>query len=291
MTDVAELLAPVEPEPLIQVTEPGIYEMTDVDYFADPVPGGSLSSTGAKLLLRCPAKFEYQRTHPRPPKHEFDLGHAAHLLTLGKGATLVVVDAPNWLTKAAKEAKAAAYATGKVPLLPKDWEQVQAMHQVLAEHWAASLFTGGVAEQVLVWRDEATGIMCRAMLDYRRRGRVVDFKTSSSADPDDWDDAVARFDYHMQAAHYCDGVRALSLGLGDEPQFLHVVQEVEPPHLVTVSALDPDYLAIGARRMARAREMFRDCTASGIWPGYAGTDDVIVTSPPRWVRIQDEEYL
>lgn len=280
-----------EPEPLIQITEPGVWNIDEESYFADPVPGGSLSSTGAKLLLRCPAKFAWQRTHPRPPKHEFDLGHAAHLLTLGKGATLVVVDAPNWMTKAAKEAKAQAYDAGKVPLLPKDWEQVQAMHAVLVEHWAASLFTGGIPEQVLVWRDEQTGIMCRAMLDYRRGGRIVDYKTSSSADPDGWDDAVARFDYHMQASHYSDGVRALSLNLGDGVTFLHVVQEVEPPYLVTVSALDPDYLEIGARRMARAREMFRDCTASGIWPGYAGTDDIITTSPPRWVRVQEEQYI
>ena len=34
------------------VTEPGLYAMSDEAYFADPVPGGSLSQSRAKILLQ-----------------------------------------------------------------------------------------------------------------------------------------------------------------------------------------------------------------------------------------------
>ena len=36
------------------ITKPGIYEMPEDDYHADPVPDWSLSASGAKLLLDLP---------------------------------------------------------------------------------------------------------------------------------------------------------------------------------------------------------------------------------------------
>lgn len=274
----------------IVITGPGWYTDIPADvYHADPVADGSLSATGAKALLACPARYQYDRTHPKPPKKEFDLGHAAHRLALGAGAELVVVEADSWRTDAAKEAKAAIHAAGKTPLLPFEWEQVQAMHDALAAHWAGQLLRGGLAEQVLVWRDEPTGVWCRAMLDYRTGPRVVDYKTTASAAPADLDDAVARFGYDLQRAFYVDGVMAL--GLVDDPAFVFVAQEKEPPYLVSVFQLDAEYAAIGAAKARRAREMWRDCTAAGVWPGYPGTDDVLTIAPPRWVRNQSEEYI
>jgi hypothetical protein len=48
------------------ITEPGVYDIAEDHYHADPVPGGSLSNSGAKKLLppSCPAKFAYEREHP-----------------------------------------------------------------------------------------------------------------------------------------------------------------------------------------------------------------------------------
>mgnify|MGYP001247217689 FL=1 len=282
MTAVAEQVAAA-------ITEPGVYDLAPEVYHADPVAGGSLSASAAKKLLACPARYRYELTHPKPPKKELDLGHAAHRLALGVGAELVEVEADNWRTVAAQAAKAAAHAAGKTPLLSSEWAQVQAMHDALAAHWAGHLLRGGCAEQVLVWRDEATGVWCRAMLDYRRGARIVDYKTTSSAAPSDLDDAVARFGYDLQRAFYLDGV--IALGLVEDPAFIFVAQEKEPPYLVSVFQLDADYAAIGAAKARRAREMWRDCTAAGVWPGYPGTEDVITISPPRWARNRSEEYI
>lgn len=71
-------------EPLA-VTEPGVYDdMPEHVYLADPVPGGSLSFSGAKALLppSCPALYRHQRDHGRPPKPAFDFGHAVHSMVL-----------------------------------------------------------------------------------------------------------------------------------------------------------------------------------------------------------------
>jgi len=39
----------------VLITEPGVYALPADVYHADPVAGGSLSSSGAKKLLACPA--------------------------------------------------------------------------------------------------------------------------------------------------------------------------------------------------------------------------------------------
>jgi len=272
-----------------QATVPGVYDIPADLYHADPVPGGSISSSGAKALLACPARYHYDRTHPRAPKREFDLGHAAHRRALGVGQDVVIVESDSWRTTAAQNARDDAYAAGKTPVLPADWDAVTAMHAALLAHDAAEFFTGGVAEQALVWRDDAVGVWFRAMLDYRRGPVIVDYKTTTSADPHDLAGAVARYGYDIQTWWYRDGVRAV--GLADDPEFVFVAQEKEPPYLVTVFQLDADYLAIGEAKARRAREMFRDCTASRVWPSYPGTEAIVTLAPPRWVRHQYEEYL
>src|SRR5207248_11468429 len=85
----------------VQIVEPGVYDITNDVYHADPVPQGSLSSTGARQLTppNCPALFKWQLDHPEPPNSVFDIGTAAHKLVLGDGPQIVEVDADDWRSK------------------------------------------------------------------------------------------------------------------------------------------------------------------------------------------------
>lgn len=280
------------------ITEPGVYTMPEADYHADPVPGGSLSCSGAKKLLACPARFAYDREHPPAPTSAMELGTAAHRLVLGTGAPIVVIEADDWRTKAAKEAAAAARGAGAVPLLAAEHAQVQAMAAALRTHpIAAALFDPerGDPEQSLFWTDDRTGVWLRSRLDWlprwRPSGRLIigDYKTAVSASPDALAKAVVNFGYHQQAAFYCDG--AAALGLADDPAFLFVAQEKAPPYLVTVFELDSVALAAGRARNRQAIERYRDCTESGVWPGYSGRpDDIELISLPSWATPRTEEY-
>ena len=264
------------------VDRPGVYELDEDAYHADPAPGGSLSSSGAKKLLppSCPALFAYERDHGRPPKREFDLGHAAHRLVLGVGPELHVVDADNYLTKAARAERDEAYARGDVPLLAAEFDTVQAMAAKLREHpRAAEAFAqGGVAESSLFWRDADTGVMCRARLDWLS-DKIVDYKTCTDVSPGAIANAIARFGYHVQNAFYQAGAAELDLVDPDEP-FLFVFQDKNPPHLVQVVELDDVALKIGYDRMRLALEIYRDCEEAGVWPGYS--NDIEVISLPGW---------
>lgn len=277
----------------VEVTVAGVYDgMSDDVYHGDPVPGGSLSSTGARRLLppSCPAKYRHERDNPPASKREFDLGKAAHLQVLGTGPDIEVVPGDRWDTKAAKEHVAAVRARGATPLKQADYDRVQAMAAALRAHpWAGKLFAPrtGRAEQSLFWVDSETGVWCRARLDWLRRpfpGRrllVPDYKSCASADPDKLQRAIHDHGYYIQAAFYLAGMRALGLADADT-QFLFVCQEKEPPHVVTVAQPDPVAMRIGAQRAREALRIYAECTASGRWPGYC--DDVATIPLPPWAE-------
>lgn len=281
----------------LAITQPDVYNMDDATYHADPVAGGSLSSSGARKLLppNCPARFRWELDHPRPANPVFDFGHAAHKQVLGVGAKVVVVDADSWRTNAAKDKQAAAYAAGQVPVLAHEYADVQNMADALRAHPVASaLFNpaAGSPEQSLFWTDAETDVWCRARLDWLpdatdRRMVIADYKTCASAELGHIERAVHSYGYHQQAAFYVDGVKAL--GLADDPAFVFVFQEKTAPYLITVVQLDPEAERIGRAENRKAIDIYRRCKATDNWPGYS--EDIELISLPPWVerRHQTEE--
>lgn len=281
------------------VERPGVYlGVPDADYHRDPVPGGSLSSTGARELLppSCPARFRHKRDNPQPPKKVFDLGHAAHHLVLGTGPKLEVIERDRWDTNEVKARVKAIREAGGVPLKRAEMETVEAMAAKLREHpRAAELLQpgSGEPEASLFWIDPETRVKCRARIDWLTRAVdvprliVPDYKTCRSAAPDDLQKTIAEHGWHQQADWYEGGIKAL--GLHPEPVVVFIAQEKEPPYLVTVAQPDPMARRIGAHLNRDARHLYRECTASGRWPGYA--DDVAMISLPGWVERQYEMEL
>ncbi|WP_035696901.1 PD-(D/E)XK nuclease-like domain-containing protein [Glycomyces tenuis] len=280
------------------VTSPGVYDIPEDVYHADPVPDGSLSSTGARAILPpgTPAKFHWEQAH-RTHKTVWDIGTAAHALVLGTGPEIVIIDADSYRTKDAKEKRDSAYGDGKVPLLIDEYEDVLSMVQTINRHPVAGplLAAGtGLPEQSLFWVDETTSVWCRARLDWIKPapdgGRLIvaDVKTTTAADIASIEKAIANFGYHQQLAFYLDGVRAL--GLHPDPAAVLVFVEKASPHLVHVVQLDGYTLRLGELKNRRALETFAACAESGTWPGYP--TDITTVSLPAWAeRTESEEYL
>lgn len=241
--------------------------VSDQQYHADRT---SLSSSGARKVLACPARFAWERDHQAAPKQVFDLGKVAHAVILGEGSPVTVVEADNWMGKAAKEQRAAAYVDGSTPILAADYESVLAMKAaVLAHPLAAVLFADGLPELSGWWRDEPTDVGLRFRPDWLTtldgRPVCVDLKTTVNADPDEFGRSVVKFGYHQQAAWYLAGLAAHAV---DDARFLFVCVEKSAPHLVSVIELDAEAFTEGACLNRQAIDLFAECTATGIWPAY-----------------------
>lgn len=261
----------------------GIHDgLPDVDYFDDP----ALSQSGAKLLLKAPALYKWRLDNPRPDTDAFDLGHAAHAKVLGVGAPVAVIDATDKRGKKWSEPADEARAEGKVPLLRKDADAVDAMAESVLAHPLARaiLESEGRAEQSLFWTDEETGIDCRGRIDWLTTTTdgqpfLADLKTTVSAAPDDFGRSVHTYGYGLQDRWYTTGLRAAT---GQDPAFAFICVEKDPPHLVTVGAIDDTARDIGERQMRDALDLYRRCVDTDEWPAY-GTEFITYPSP-RWAR-------
>ena len=253
--------------------------ISDVDYHGDRT---TLSSTGARKLLACPARFRWDRDNEQPTSKAFEFGKLAHRLVLGEGSPIQVVDAENWMTKAAKELRDIARGNGVTPVLRADYDQARSLRDsVMAHPIAAAIFADGIAERSGYWRDEPTDIGLKFrpdwLTDFLGRPTCVDLKTTISADPDDFARSVAKYGYHAQAAWYLDGLAANGI---NDAAFLFVAVEKTPPYPVAVIELDDEALAEGRRLNRRAIDLYARCTDTGIWPAYG--DDITLISLPMW---------
>lgn len=279
---------------------PGI---PDEVYHADR---GSLSSSGARTILwGTPAKFEDEQKSPPPAKKEYDFGHVAHLLILGEGSKVAVLDpAVHGLTDDGKPAKspkstsmwkkadAEARERGEVPISVEDYETAKVMAAKVLEHpQAAALLSQGDPEISGFWHDQATGVRLRWRADWLHPGRtrliIVDYKTTKSAHPTAFHKSCAEYGYHQQEAWYRDG--AIANGLCDDPLFLFIAQEKTSPFLVSVHESKPEDIE-RARQLNRiAIDRYARCRETGIWPGYG--DGIHTINHPAYSVYREQDLL
>lgn len=298
VADTAELaeVLKINPEPARTdghlITKPGIYELPHEVYHADPTPNGSLSCSGARLLLppNCPALFRWMQDHPNARStRTMDLGAVAHAKLLGIGPDLIEIKAPDYKSQAAQRARDEAHSCGGIPVLTRELEQIDEMIKALMEHpKIKKIFTSpGAPEQSIFWQDQQTGITRRCRVDWLpERGPLVDYKTARSAHPREFARAVVNFGYDMAAQWYSEGHSAVTGG--DLRGFLFIVQERQPPYLPSAVHLDEVAYERGAKLNRRAIELYVQCTRSGVWPGYTDVAPELI-SLPAWAEREAEE--
>ena len=262
-----------------------IRTMPEADYHAHP----ALSQSRAARLLApsCPAKFHA----PQPePTDAMEFGKLVHLMVLEpEKASIYVPVEGNWTHKEPKDAVAAVRAEGRIPLKPEVYDRAAAMARAIRQHpVAAALLASGHPEVSLFWTDEATGVECRARIDWLpdpvegNRLVVPDLKSTLSAHPTKFGKSAADFSYHLQDAWYRAGIRAC--GLDPAPAFLFLAQEKTPPYIVSPFELDDDGRQIGEFLMRQALETYVQCTATGYWPDYTGGEIATLSLPAYYTR-------
>ena len=249
-----------------------------VDYHADEVADKpTLSKSIAhKLITQSPlhAWTAHPKLNPsfvRKEEDKFDVGTAAHALMLEGDDGVYVVQADDWRTKAAKEARDYARSMGRIPLLGKHWDDVRAMVDAARSQLdrisvSPPLFTDGKTEQTLVW-DEG-GVTCKARLDHLRDDltAIDDYKTTGrSAGPQQWSRSMFGMGFDLQVAFYLRGLKAVT---GAEADFRFFVQETFEPYAGCVFTLGPDALTLAQEKVQFAIDVWRRCLERDEWPAY-----------------------
>lgn len=277
--------------------KPGIYELSSDAYHADPGDRPSLSASIAAILCSSSpahARAAHPRLNPdfaRQEEQHFDIGTVAHSLLLEGESAVEVVEAKDWKTKVAQEQRDAARIAGRLPLLARHWDAVQAMvaaaREQLAQHAAdPPLFVDGKSERTLVWEDD--GVLCRARVDWLHddHAAIDDYKsTGRSASPEAWiRSSLVANGGDIQVAMYLRGLRTLT---GAEADWRWCVQETSPPYALSVIAPGPDVLALGESKLEYALKAWRRGIESGVWPAYeprVATAELPPWDDSRWLE-------
>ncbi|MBX9595682.1 MAG: PD-(D/E)XK nuclease-like domain-containing protein [Roseomonas sp.] len=282
----------------------GIHDLPAAVYHSDPALAPSLSnSIGHILLTRSPAhaKAAHPRLTPLDPDDDSEItseqeeGTALHALILEGRDMMEVVAANDWRTKAAQEARQAARAAGRIPLLAKRAPSLHACAAAaraqLEQHLeAADCFTAGQAERTLLW-EEATDhgpIWCRALVDWLPddpNGWIDDLKTVAvTAEPGAWGRKMTTEGYATQAAFYRRG--AMRLGMNPRG-FRFVVVERDPPFGLSVCAATPALEAWADDQVQQMIDTWGACLHRDHWPAYP--PHIAWIDAPPWALMQAEE--
>lgn len=202
---------------------------------------------------------------------EADIGTYAHAMLLeGEHSGLVVVEADDWRTKAAKEQRDAARAEGKTPILARKVAAVEAMvreaRDFIERTELAGIFNDGHAEETYAWHEQ--GVDCKIRPDYLSADRRVhlSYKTTpGSAEPNGWIRRQLPL-YALAMPLYERGIRACCGS--SECASVFLVQSQEPPYACSLIGLDPSWQELAERQLDTALTLWRDCLAAKRFPSY-----------------------
>lgn len=271
---------------------PGLYRGLTYDQY-DAIP--AVRHSILRHFARTPAHAHEAIANLANPTDALTLGHAAHAAILEPDYFAARFVAAPKFDKRTNVGKAG-------------WAQFQADHAGLEildqdEHalclklreaaWrhpmAAALLRGQPRnnEVVGVWRDGATGRLCKIRVDRLTTvalpgspepwSVVCDLKTTEDARPFAFARDLNKFGYHEQAAYYIDGLDALA---PRARRFVFIVVEKRPPFAVACYELDEDAIEVGRAEYLKHLRAYADCVESGAWPGFG--DGIAPISLPSW---------
>lgn len=267
--------------------------MPEVEYHGHP----ALSSTGVRKILEAPAVYDYYRSHPEPPKKEFDVGTLVHSKVLGVGAQIEVIPddylAENGAasTNKAKDFIKKARDAGLIPMKTGEAGQINRIAEAVLKNQDAKVYLEAVAErEVSVFADHPDGVPMRCRFDLltqeTKHGRAgIDLKTTAgSADLEPFVREVQNHGYHIQDVWYEETAELAGLG---EIQFKFIFVSKTPPYLNAMYDLDVEFLSLGRTATAKARRLWLEGNNSGKWTGLP--PGVRTASPQTWFAMQQED--
>ncbi len=259
---------------------------------ADDIP--RLSPSTAKILLQKSAlhAWTFHRLggdEQAEDTEEATRGRVLDRMLFGCGPEIVVVDAKDWRTNAAKEARDIAVLAGKLPVLVGKLSQ----YDDVINAWRSQLEDEGIQlagkSQVKIdW--ESNGVPCRGRLDHLIIGEdrifIFDGKSCQDASDSAIQRSVVAFGSDIQHAAYVEGVQENNPDMAGRVDFRFIYAEVRRPYAINVQPLAGTMRELGERKWKRAKRMWGECLRTNKFPGYQGTRPISATA---WQLAEEQE--
>lgn len=190
-----------------------------------------------------------------------------------------VVQKPEKMSFATKEGKAweaEQLADGKTIIPFKDFVHLNRMRERMPAEVAA-LFVGAQTE--VTYRTTLDGLAVQCRFDIHGKDHTYDLKSIQCMD--DWERAVWKYGYFIQARFYqmCEKAET-----GTHRPFSFIFAEKQPPYRWKIVDLSPDYDAIADKKIGDALHGINARLLSGCWDDPAPIREE--AEPPEWLTNQ-----
>lgn len=255
------------------------HEMSNEEYHSSP--GVSRSSLWT-IHSRTPAHYKYGERKAKDGD-ALAIGTAIHTAILEPEEFLHRIfrgPADRRGNKWAEACSAARLSGCDEILRDGDFEMVLRIRDSAAKNSTLNALRRGLVIESSAFYEETDGTILRCRPDgyHPSSELMVDIKSTADASEAGFASSVARYGYHVQDPYYSDVWQAA--GGGNVSGFIFLAFEKEPPYLVADYELDMTAQDEGRRIYKSALEKYRQCMASGEWPGYASGPKTL--SLPRW---------
>lgn len=159
----------------------------------------------------------------------------------------------------------------------------ECQHQIRLHRLAATILEEGKCEVTGHFTHPETGVMCKIRPDFMRQRKdgsiqLVDLKSATDGSLEGFSTAMARYQYHIQAAMYPMGVEIISK---KRVSFAFIVVESKPPHACAIYVPNQETLDFGRSWVEYGLRKYRECVDLKHFPYYQsdGAQDVGL---PKW---------
>ena len=248
--------------------------MNNADYHRSP----GLNWSRLKAILTSPLHFQTQA--PIVPTTAMMIGTRIHELVLTPELPSEILV---WRggSRTSKEGKAewealvgAGVRVTDVPHIGADDERhaLRAADAVMSHPDARAIIEASERETVLGWAQD--GVECRGRADLTGSAGLWDLKKSITADIRAFGRDAAAREYYCQLEWY-------AMGLAEPPDCVgFIVVEATAPYDVLVCEVDAPTRRAAQERALKALTLYRECEASGVWPGRHPKR--VTLSAPAW---------
>lgn len=249
--------------------------MTEKEYRSHP----AISRSELWRMDESPEKFKWYREHPLEPTPALLFGQVVHKMLLEPESFYddfaVEPEQIDRRTKGGKEAYNAFLdqADGKSIVPLSMFVQGLDMTGVALRNQLVQKLLEGEHERPFFWTDADTGIECKCRVDCLTEidGKpvIVDYKSTTNAATNIFNNEVFKYGYHFQAAMYATGVKE-TMGLAELPEFIIIAQEKKAPYSLNVVKVSPEVVLAGLDKMRELLGLYQECMEMDFWPGYMG---------------------
>jgi hypothetical protein len=285
----------------MKITQPGIYrDITEAEYRADPF-GGSFTQSLAKVVLAHSVLHAREESALAEPREEDDeaekyvkaqaIGNAVHKTILGRGKDIEVIDAKDFKKDVAKQARDAATAAGRVPILAKHKviadRMSQRAYEQLMRHEDKDAFTNGSGEVMIAWQED--GVWLRALVDWLSDDlrTIDDFKSSGmSMAAHVLGKRAETAGWHVQHAFIRRGLDVLDPGNAGRRRHRNIAQEQFHPFALNVMHHDKYWLTMGEKKVEAAVTAWKAARKANRWACYPP-----VSVCPEYPKYAENQWL